>query len=244
MICLAPKGYRRGYPVAVLVGLAEDQASLWRIYSHVAKPERTLNLSGARKDAKAVYNFHEAIVNTLRPIMKEGVKSVLIAAPPRTAYAAEFLRHVREHHPWLVQGPNKAAFADIDGPAVTSHEVTLLTRTPMFRTIIGETAAEETENLLELLEKRLNAPGSKPLVLYSLEEAENAIYMSSTAGKPKPEYLVLADTYRSASRQKSRIQRLQQIAANRGVQTRIVKADSAAGKRVLQLGGLVCILKP
>ena len=242
---MAPsKGYRRGYPVAVLVGLGENQSVLWKIYSHVAKPERTINLDGARSDAKAIYNFHEAIVNSLRPTVKEGVKSIIIAAPTRTNYAGEFLGHIRGHHSWLVQGPGKAAFAEITGPAVSVHDVTTLTRTPQFRRIVGETTTEETENLLELLEKRLNASGKEPLVLYSLEETEAAICGSSASDKPKPEYLILVDTYLSSSRNRGRLHRLQQIATNRGVQNRIVKAESAAGKRVLQLGGIICILKP
>jgi stalled ribosome rescue protein Dom34 len=240
---MVPKGYRRGYAVAVLVGLGENQAAVWKVFSHVVKPERNISLNGSRSDAKALYNFHEAIVNALRPTLKEGVKSIIIAAPTRTDYTAEFQKHVRSHHSWLTQGPGKAALAEIVGPSVTAHEITVLTRTPQFRLIIGETTLEETENLLELLEKRLNAPGEEPLVLYSLEEIENAIYGSAANDKPQPEYLVLVDTYLSGSRQKGRLHRLQQIAKNRGIQTKIVKSDSPAGKRVIQLGGIICLLK-
>lgn len=241
---LTPKSYRRGYPVALLLGLSDSQATLWRVFSNVVKLERTINLNTSRNDAKAVYNFNEATVNALRPTLKEGVKSIIVVAPPRTAYAADFLSHIREHHAWLVQGASKAAFAEIAGSATTTHDVTVLTRTPQFRKIIGETTMEETENLLELLEKRLNAANAEPLVLYSLEEAENAVYSAPTSSKPKPELLIIADSYLAGNRQKGRLLRLQQIAANKGIQTRIVKADSVAGKRVLQLGGLVCILKP
>ncbi len=240
---MAPKSYRRGYAVAVLVGLAENQAAIWKIFSHVVKPEKTIILNESRSDSKALYNFHEAVVNALRPVMKEGVKSIILAAPPRTDYASMLLKHVRSHHSWLTQGTGKATFAEMVGPSVTIHDVTTLTRTPQFRQIIGETTLAETENLLELLEKRLNAPGEEPLVLYWVEEIENVIYSSPAKEKPQPDYLVLADTYLSGSRQKGRLQRLQQIATNRRVQTKIVKSDSPAGKRVIQLGGIVCLLK-
>ena len=234
------KNYRRGYPVALL---KEDGAVVWKVFSHVVKPEKTLQLGGYRSDLKAVYNFHEALVNALRPAMKEGVKSVVLASPPRTDYSASFLKHVKDHHAWLVQGATRAVFAELTGSAASIHEVTVLTRTDEFRKIIGETNLEETENLLELLEKRLNAPGSEPLVLYSLEETENALYTPGVTGKPKPEYIVLTDTFNSKSRQKNRLQRIQQIAANKGVKIRIVSSEAPAGKRVLQLGGIVCILK-
>jgi stalled ribosome rescue protein Dom34 len=225
------------------VGLNEAQAFLWKVYSHVVKPEKTLHIVGYRSDPKAVYNFNESIINALRPAMKEGVKSIILASPPRTDYASNFLKHVREHHTWLFQGSSKATFAEITGSAGTIHEVTVLTRAPEFRRIVGETNLEETENLLELLEKRLNAPNQEPLVLYSLEEIEEKILGSWLPGKPKPEYLLLTDTYLSTVRQKNRVQRLMQIAINKAVKTRIVNAKTAAGKRMLQLGGMVCIMK-
>jgi stalled ribosome rescue protein Dom34 len=240
---LAPRqNYRRGFAVAVLVGLKEDEAALWRVYSNVAKPEKTVRLGGFRGDPKAVYNFHEATVNALRPVLKEGVKSVILASPPRTNYAADFLQHVRNHHAWLVQGSSKTTFAQITGPANTAHEVTELTRTADFKGKIGEATEEETENLLELLERRLNASGQELLVVYSLEDAEDKILGAWTPGKAKPDYLLLTDAYLSASRQKNRLQKLMAVAANRSVKTRVVNSKTSAGKRLMQLGGIVCIL--
>ena len=61
--------------------------------------------------------------------------------------------------------------------------------------------------------------------------------------KPKPEYLMLTDEYLSKSRQKYRVQRLMQVAANKGVKTRVISAESTAGKRLTQLGGIVCLAK-
>ena len=235
------RGYRRGYAVALLVGLQEDRAVLWKVFSHVVKPEATIVLGDSRSSVKAVYNFHEQVVNALRPSFKEGVGSIVVASPPRTDYGEKFMQHIKGHHAWLVQGVGKSAIAQLTGAATTKSEVTVLTRDPAFRRIIESTTAEETENLLDLLEKRLNVPGGEGLVLYSLEEVEVAVLTPWKPGKPKPEYLLATDRFLSASRFRGRLQRLMQIASNKGVKARVVAAESPAGKRLTQLGGIVCL---
>lgn len=238
---MSHKAYRRGYPVAILVGLENDHASLWQIFSQVAKLQQTIPLNSGRGDAKAVYNFHEAIINALRPTLSEGVRSVIIAAPARTSYAQEFQSHIKSHHAWLLQGQNKATFSTIAGAASTTADVSALTKTGALKQLIAETTAQETDNLLEILEKRLSGSGN--LVFFSLEEAEDLILQPQPAGKPNPDYLLLTASYLSGSRRKNRVQRLMQIAKNKGVKTRVIDAESAAGKRLTQLGGLVCLAK-
>ncbi len=235
------RGYRRGYPVAILTVLEEDRAVLWKIFSNVVKPERTLWLDGTRDDPKALYNFHESIVNALRPTLKEGVRSIILASSAGNNHTQRFIDHIRGHHAWLIQGPNKAVFSEATGSAGTLSEVTVLTRTPTFHRLICETTSEETENLIELLEKRLNAPSHDTVVLYSLEEVEDLILGPRKPNRPKPEYLMLTDKYLSDSSEKNRIHRLMQIATNKNVKTRIVDAESTAGLRLTQLGGLVCL---
>jgi stalled ribosome rescue protein Dom34 len=179
----------------------------------------------------------------LRPTLNEGVRSILLASPARTNHAQRFIDHIHQHHAWLVQGPNKAIFSEANGPAGTLSEVTALTRTPAFRRLISETTSEETENLVDLLEKYLHASNQNAIVLYSVEEIEDLILGQPKAGRPKPEYLMLTDKYLSGSRQKNRIHRLMQIATNRNVKTRIVDAESPAGLRLAQLGGVVCFAR-
>ena len=234
------RGYRRGYPVAILAGLEDDRAVLWKVFSNVVKPEKTLRLDGTRNDPKTVYNFHESIVNALRPTLKEGVRSIILASPTRTDYAQRFIDHIRGHHAWLVQGPNKAIFSEATGSAGTQSEVTELTKTPMFHQLMSDTTSEETENLIDMLEKRLNTSNHDTVVLYSLKETEDLIIGPQKPGRPKLEYLMLTDKYLSDSCEKHRIQRLMQIAINRNVKTRIVDAESSAGLRLTQLGGMVC----
>jgi len=235
------KGYKRGYPVAILIGIEEDKAVLWKVFSKVVKPENAFPINGTRTNPKTLYNFHEAIINALRPTLKEGVRTVILASPARTNHNQEFINHVHEHHTWLTQGPNKAAFSKITGAASTPSQVAALTRTPAFRQLICETTAEETENLIEILEKRLNASDKNNPVLFSLEEAENLILKRQKPGRPKPEYLMLTDRYLADNREKNRLHRLMQIAKNKNVKTRIIHAESPAGQRLTQLGGIVCL---
>ena len=233
--------YRRGYSVAVLVGLETDVAVLWRVFSNVVKFGVSVRLGGARSDGKALYSFHEAVVNALRPVLREGVLSVVLVSPARSSYAKEFLSHVRAHHAWLAQGSSKAVFSEIVGSADSLSKVAALTKNAAFHQVVSETAASEGEGLVELLEKRLSASGRDALVSYSLTEIEALIFGEWLAGKPKPELLLLTDGYLAGCRARGRLQRLMQIAANRGVKTRIVDAESQAGKRVAQLGGMVLL---
>jgi stalled ribosome rescue protein Dom34 len=235
------KGYKRGYPVAVLTGIEQNHAALWQVFSQVAKHQQTIPLNGDRKDSKALYSFHESIINALRPVLKEGVRSIIVASPARTNFAQEFLNHIKAHHTWLLQGTNKATFSQITGSASAPSQVAALTKTSTFKQLIQENAAEETENLLEILERRLNKADN--LVLFSLPEAETIILNLQAPGKPQPEYLLLTDDYLASSRQKNRVNRLMQIAAKNGVKTRVISVESNAGKRLTQLGGIVCLAK-
>jgi stalled ribosome rescue protein Dom34 len=238
---MSPKSYRRGFPVAVLIGVEADHAAIWQIFSQVAKPQQTIRLNGDRRDQKAVYNFQEAIINALRPTLKEGVRSVIIASAPRTNFATDLKSHINSHHAWLVAGANRASISLIVGSASSPPQVAVLTQKSEFKELIHENAAQETENLLEILEKRLNKADNT--VLFSLEEAENLLFSSQDPGKPQPEYLLLTDSYLARSRQRGRLNRLMQIAQNKKVKTRVISAETTAGARITQLGGIICLAK-
>jgi len=77
--------FKRGHPVAILIGLHEDNAVFWRIFSESVKPDIIIKRGRKRKyqDSKQVYHFHEAIVDKIRPLIKEGLKSALIVSPPK-----------------------------------------------------------------------------------------------------------------------------------------------------------------
>jgi stalled ribosome rescue protein Dom34 len=234
------KGYRRGYPVAILVGLEAEKAVLWNVFSQVIKSEKIVSV-GNRNDSKSVYSFHESIVNAMRSTVREGIRSIIVVSPARTNYAQKFISHINSHHTWLVRGRSKVALSVLTGSAVTLSEVTSLAKAPAFQKLISETVSEESENLVEVLEQRLNAPTQKTLVLYSLEEIEDFVLASNQTNRTRPEYLLLTDKFLAESRQKNRLHRLMQIAANRGVKTRIISGESKAGLRLAQLGGIVSL---
>lgn len=235
--------YRRGYPVAVLIGLEESRAVVWRVFSNVVKLHVTVKLEGNRKDENALYNFYESIVNALRPALREGIKSVLLAAPMKTSFAEAFFDHVRKHHSWLVnsKGSSAATFGILVGSAGQLSEVADLVKTTSFRKLIDETTSEEADRAVKILEKRLDDVSCSGLVLYSVKEIEDLIYSPWGCGDRRAEYLMLTDAYLAESKEKNRIQRLVQVARNKNVKTMTVKAETNAGRRLTQFGGLVCL---
>jgi stalled ribosome rescue protein Dom34 len=233
--------YRRGYPVAVLVGFEADHAVLWQIFSRVAKRSLRLELDGKRTDDKVLYNFHESVVDTLKPVLKEGVRSIVVAAPARTTYTQDFLNHINKHHRYLTQNksPNSANFAELVGSADDRIKVAELVRTKQFTKILAETTSEEADRIVNVLEKQLYRSGDSTVVLYSLKEIEDIIYDRNKKDEFVTAYLLLTDQYLDGSKSKNRIHRLLQISQNKKVKTRIVNAETTAGNRISQFGGIV-----
>jgi len=240
------RGYKRGYPVALLVGFEDNRAVLWQVFSHVVKLHLTVELGGRRTDERALYNFHESVVDALRPIFGEGVRSIVVTAPMKTTYAADFLDHVRKHHAYLIQskGSNKAVFAELIGSADQPHKVAELVKTKKFRELIVETTSGEADNIVDILEKHLYSVDNSSVVLYSLKEIEAMIYDRANYDDLRAEYLMITDKYLADSADRNRIQRLLQISKNRKVKTRIVNAEAPAGKRISQFGGIVFFTMP
>ena len=52
---------------------------MWNIYSEAVRPSE-------RIQGDVGYNFYEEIVDALRPSFKQGIKSILIAAPDEKDY--------------------------------------------------------------------------------------------------------------------------------------------------------------
>ena len=240
------QGYKRGYPVALLAGFEDDRAVLWQVFSHVVKLHLKLELGGKRTDETVLYNFHESVVDALRPMLQEGVRSIVVTAPRKTTYASDFLDHVRKHHAYLIQSkrPNKASFAELVGSADHPHEVAELVKTKEFLKLIAETTSGEADHIVNALEKHLYSINSSCVVLFSLKEIEDMVYDPERNNDFRTEYLMLTDKYLADSEDKNRIHRLLQISKNTKVRTRIVNAETHAGKRISQFGGLVFFTIP
>lgn len=240
------KGYRRGYPVAVLVGFENDHAVLWHVFSHVAKLHFTLKLSGERTDERALYNFHESVIGALRPTLKEGIRSIVVTAPMKTTYAKDFLDHVRRHHTYLIQlkSANRATFAELVGSADRPHKVAELVKTKEFHKLIAETTSDEVDLIVDVLKKRLRSTSSDSSVLFSLKEIEDRVYDPKRDDDSEKKYLILTDKFLADNEDRGRINRLLLIANNRKIKTRIVNAETPAGRRISQLGGAVFFTQP
>ena len=218
---------RRGYPVAVLVGLEKGEAHVWDVYSESVKPGSQITLSGTD------YSFYEAIVDHLRPRLKEGVKTVLVATEDRGLYNA-FMGHVGRHHGWLLRGweLNTVTLAHIQGNARTAEEVKTLTASDEFRSRLSEASEGDLDKVMGVLEKRLNTSEGIDTLMLSLDDVEAEVY-----GEESPEYILVTDEF--TRRHRGRAQRLLQVAQNRGVKTRTVPTGSRHASRLEQLGGIV-----
>lgn len=234
--------YKRGYPIGVLVGLEEKQASVWQIFSKMVKPLLTIRVGN---DRKATYNFHESIVDALRPIVREGVRTVVVVAPAKTNYSKGFIGHVKKHHSWLTQenGSCFATFGELTGVANTIDQVSDILKTQEFSSKLLDIRSKDADRIIDKLEKHINRLDSNNTMLYSLEEIEELVNRWNGRGNPTPEYVTLTDKYLAESKQKNRVNRLLQISKNKNIKTRIVDADTEAGMRINQFGGLICLTR-
>jgi len=222
---------RRGYAQAILIGLDGNRAITWMIFSESIRLGKNLTGEGD-------FTFYESLIDTLRPALKEGIKTILIAATDEKNYE-DFINHVKKHQNWLLNGwsLNTVAFEHIPGSAMNITQVRDLVTKHGFREKFQETHTEGIQQVINLLEKRLNDPRGIETLYFSLNEVEQVVY----GEKPTPEYILVTDQFRDKNRR--RVQRLFQIANNKNVKTRIVKKETQAGIRITQLGGLVCLTR-
>lgn len=214
----------------MLVGLDGAKAAVWNVYSESVKP-------GGRVEGDAGYNFYESVVDLLRPSVKQGIKSILIATPDERAYRG-FIDHIEKHQGWLLKGweLNRVAFEHIPQPAMDADQVRDLIRSHDLRGRLSEVTRVDLNRVMGILEKRLNDPKLIDTILYTLREAEDAVYGRGVG----PEYVLVTEGFRSRNRR--RVDKLLQVATNKGFKTRVVESDTPAGFRLSQFGGLVCIL--
>ena len=215
----------------MLVGIEGRRAFTWNVYSESVRP-------GEEMHGDDEYGFFESIVDLLRPGIREGVKAILVAAPDERDYRA-FMDHIGKHQGWLQRGwsLNTVAFERIPEPAMSFDQVRGLVRSDGFKAVLSEATQGDVRRVMGVLEKRMNDPGGIETLLFTLDEVEGAVY----GGERSPEYVLVTDVFRSRNRR--RVDRLLQVAANKKVKTRIVVADTSAGARIAQFGGLVCLLR-
>jgi len=237
---------KRGHPVAILIGLHEENAMFWRIFSEIVKPDIIIERGRKRKyqDSKQLYHFHENIVDKLRPIIKEGLKSILLVSPPKKEYSKEFLNHIQKHYKWLLKkGENTVVFTEIVGAATTQGDVFALVRQDFFKDVLEDTSNQETMLILEDLDELINKSSNYSKILYTLKEIEKEIDKKWKENEIKPNYIIITDEYLENPQKKRKAHRILQIAKHHGIRTKVVNAESVAGMKVKNFGGLICFTK-
>jgi len=238
---------KRGYPVAILIGFEPKKTVLWEVFSEMVKPLKTINLKKQREKLaeNEIYNFHEEIIDAIRPHIKNGLKSLIIANPRNSLFSEQFQQHIQKHHKWLSQekSTNLLTIGTIEVSASNVEDVSELFQDQAFNAIIEETTAKEASYIIEELEEQLQMVSQGEVVLYSLQDIEELTYGQWRYGKRQPEYVMLTNTFLEKHKQKQRLQRLLQILENKKVKIKVIDADTVAGERITQFGGLICFTK-
>jgi stalled ribosome rescue protein Dom34 len=227
-----PEKQRRGYPVAILIGLSQKQTSIWRMFSETAKLEKTLSIN--RDDEKILYVQYEEIVDFIRPIIKSGIESVIIASPPRSKFADMFLSHIKKRHRWLVEGKNSVTIGEVTGAADTAKSACELVKGIDFKNVLSEITSQDSERIQSDLERDIESDD----VLYTIDEIYNQIRKDE-----KPSLILITDGFYEAHKRNRRLQSFLQLAQNSLIRTRIIRVDSPLGSRIQQFGGLIALLK-
>ena len=227
---MSRRGRRRGYPVAVLIGLEGLKVHFWNVFSQSVRKGQVLQ-------GENEYNFYESIVDQLRPGFKQGLKTILVATPNEKEYK-RFMEHIRKHQGWMLKGYslNIVTFEYLAEEATELLAVQELVRKGDFRSKLAEVSSGDISQVMNHLEKLLNDPKGIETLLFTLREVENAVY-----GDTPVEYILITEAMNR--RFGRRTNRLLQIAQNKKIQTRIIARGNPAESRIVQLGGLVCILK-
>ena len=222
---------RRGYPVAILVGLENKKAIFWNIYSN------SVRIGSVKEWTDNEYNFFESLVDELRPSIKQGIKTVVLASESKKKYEG-LMGHIEKHQGWMLKGYelNRVSFQFLEGTARDIDSVTELVNELDFKESIRKAGEGDMQLIMGVLEKRLSSRDGIETLRFSLKEVEDTVYNDVEA-----EYLLV--TQRFLKQHNRRVQRLLQIAENKGVKTRIIPPESNYGPRIAQFGGLILLLK-
>ncbi|MBY9008340.1 MAG: hypothetical protein KGD74_00580 [Candidatus Lokiarchaeota archaeon] len=242
------KRVRRGHPIALLIGLHDNDVVFWRIFSETIRLHFKINRGRKRRNQneKQLFHFHEEMINKLRPIIKEGIRSVILLSPPKKEYSDEFLNHVNKHHSWLLKkGDKSVVFSKIIGnQAKTQKDVYYLKTQENFKDIVEETSNQEALLILEDLTEIINKNEKFSKILYTWREIDYELRLIiKNPNLPKPNYIILTEEYLKNPKNRNKTDRILQIAKNLEIKTKIVNQETEAGISVKNFGGLVCFFK-
>lgn len=218
-----PSRGRRGYPIAVLIGLDDEGAHLWLVYSEVVKRDGTIKRTGTRD-----YNFHEDVVDSLRQLLPVGFVALIVASKDKTRIAT-FIEHIRKRHSWLT---SRVSLLELSRDASTPAEVTRIIK----ENRLQESTAKASEEGASLRSEELERALDSGAVLYTIEELDEALRF-----RRRIRAVLVTESFNETHRSGRLYQSVTQRARNAGAQFLILNDSSTLGERVVQLGGMVAV---
>ncbi len=241
---------KRGFLVALLIGFDEKEIHTWKVYSQSLRVYKTIKLTRKWKylDDKQIYHLLEELVNIIRLVIRDGLKSILLASSQKKDYSTIFLDHINKHHQWLIRskGYNRVSFGEIVGNANNIESAKFLISQEKSLHVIHETTSDEINLLVKQLEKIINVGDPNRLLLYNLEDIEALIYGRGKKDKSaaeKLDFLIVTENFIKDHKSKNRIHRLIQIANNKGILTKTISIENPAVDRFNQFGGILAFKK-
>ena len=216
--------------MAVLIGLENKRAIFWEVYSNQVKP------GSVKVWLDNEYNFFESLVDELRPYIKRGVKTVILASESSKKIEG-FMGHIEKHQAWMLRGYklNRVTFKFIEGSAGNHESLLALINASGFREKVDKLVDDDLELVIGELKRRLSIDVGIESLMFSLDEVENAVYSGDEV-----EYILVSRRFLDQHRR--RMQRLLQVAENKEIKTRVLSDDSPHIGTINQFGGMICLL--
>jgi stalled ribosome rescue protein Dom34 len=224
-----PRRGRRGYPTAILIGLNNQTANIWLIYSESLKQHKTITKNG--DDEKSTYKHNEEIVEVLRTLLPEGFNQLIIASAEKYKRKSGLMEYLNRSHGWLTK---RLIIKELDEKAMTRMDVVQLIKQNKLQESVNEASGETSNMIMMMLEKALN----DGYIIYTLRELAGIL-----ASEKTPELVLITESFDVANRSSRLYQSTIQKARNLRATVSIMKLDTPAGARLNQLGGFVCVIR-
>lgn len=223
-----PKRGRRGYPTAILIGLDNQTANIWLVYSESIKQGKTIQKA---LEDKTGSKHNEEIVEAIRALLPDGFNQLIIASTEKYTRKSGLIEYIKRSHGWLAK---RLTIKELDKKAVTRGEVLQLIKMNLIQESVADAAGETNEKIMERLEKALNTGA----VLFTIQELSDAFNREES-----PEFILVSEKFDVAWRGNRRYQSLVQIAKNMRATFTILKHDAPENARLEQLGGFICVIR-
>jgi stalled ribosome rescue protein Dom34 len=224
-----PRRGRRGYPAAILIGIDDEAAHIWLVYSESVKPGATIEKG--EDGEKASYKFYEKIIAAIKTLLPEGFNSVIVASEDKGKTSSLLTEHVAKHHRWLM---DKATLRTLTGRAGTSSDVIQLIKANKLQETVKAATEATGSSIAEQLERDLELGA----VLYTIEEVGEALERGL-----KPSKLLMTEKFYGSNQWRSRFQSIVQVSKNLGATVTIINSTNPGSARLSQLGGFVCVIR-